>query len=71
MQKTRVVIYLDEEQRKGLEWHKRTSISEIGRRAIEEYLKRKVADQNRRYNPDNPPGRKPHWMRPPGIFSNA
>jgi hypothetical protein len=63
MQKTRVVIYLDEEQRKRLEWHKRTSISEVGRRAIEEYLKRKVADQSRRYNPDNRPGRKPNWMK--------
>jgi len=63
MEKMRVVIYLDEEQRKGLEWHKRTSISEVGRRAIKEYLKRQVGYQSRRYNPDNPPGRKLYWMK--------
>jgi len=63
MQKTRVVTYLDEEQRKRLEWHKRTSISEAVRRAVEEYLKRQIGYQSRRYNPHNPPGRKPHWRR--------
>jgi hypothetical protein len=63
MPKTRVVIYLDEEHRDGLEWLKGTSISEVGRRAIKEFLVRRNADQNRLYNPSNPPDRKHQPMK--------
>lgn len=62
MRKTRVVIYLEEEQRETLEWHKGASVSEVGRRAISEFLARRIGDRNRLYNPNNPPGRKPRWM---------
>jgi len=60
MPKTRVVIYLDEEHRDRLEGLKGTSISEVGRRAIKEFLARRIGDRNRLYNPNNPPGRKHH-----------
>jgi len=63
MRMKRVVIYLDEEQRERLEWQRWTSISEVGRRAIDEFLTRRIADRNRNYNPNNPPGRKPYWMK--------
>jgi len=63
MRKTRVVIYLEEEQRERLERLKGTSISGVGRRAISEFLARRIGDQNRLYNPSNPPGRKPYWMK--------
>ena len=59
----RVVIYLDEEQHERLEWYKWKSTSEIGRRAIGEFITRRIADRNRNYNPSNPPGRKPYWMK--------
>jgi hypothetical protein len=63
MRKTRVVIYLDEKHREGLQWLRGKSISEVGRRAISEFLARRISDRNRDYNPNNPPGRKPHWRK--------
>lgn len=63
MEKMRVVTYLDKEQREALERYKRTSISEVVRRAIKQYLNRQIGYQNHSYNPDNPPGRKPYWRK--------
>jgi hypothetical protein len=59
MRKMRVAIYLDKEQGERLQWFKWTSVSEVCRRAIDEFLKRRIADRHRNYNPNNPPGRKP------------
>lgn len=58
MRMKRVVVYLDEEQHKRLEWQRWTSISEVGRRAINEFLTRRIADKNRNYNPQQPSGPK-------------
>ena len=58
MRKARIVVYLDEDHRDRLEWLKGTSISEVGRRAIKEFLARRNGDWNRLYNPNNPPGRR-------------
>lgn len=63
MGKMRVVAYLDEEQLEGLELYKRTSVSEVVRRAVKQFLNWQAGSQKRSYNPDNPPGRKPRWRR--------
>lgn len=48
MRKTRVVIYLDSEQRNELESRSRgTSLSEVRRRAIQEFLKRRNGNENK------------------------